>query len=87
MSEETRPPWIVFPHIPVGHIGWRMGAGEDYNVRFRRWFGTLTPAEQAHYAELNPEPPGWSGTYKEIAEFFRDYPDSFEKISKWLGEA
>lgn len=32
------PPWIKYPNIPLGSIGWRMGAGETYWYKFIDWY-------------------------------------------------
>ncbi len=58
------PPWQMFPTIPLGSIGWRMGAGEDYWIAFTAWFDRNDRAEQLRYAVENPEPTGWDGFYR-----------------------
>ncbi len=57
------PPWRMFPQIPLGSIGWRMGAGEEYWVAFAEWFARQDPQARNRYATRNPEPVGWSGFY------------------------
>lgn len=62
-----QPPWQEFPQIPLGSIGWRMGAGEDYARKFYAWFRAQGHDEQVQYAADNPEPQEWRGYYEEIA--------------------
>lgn len=57
------PPWVEFPEIPRGSIGWRMGAGESYICDWSAWFGGLTEAGQEAYAAAHPEPPTWRHFY------------------------
>jgi len=28
------PPWEIIPNIPMTHMAWRMGSGEDYRRHF-----------------------------------------------------
>lgn len=60
------PPWIMFPHIPRGSIGWRMGPGEDYWHGFRKWYRNLSPEKQAAYAAGFPEEGKWVGYYQTL---------------------
>lgn len=32
------PPWVKYPNLPLGSIGWRMGVGEDYWYKFIGWY-------------------------------------------------
>jgi hypothetical protein len=68
---EMVPPWIKFPDIPRGRIGWRMGAGEDYWNSFAGWYVGLEPAEKTLFKSKFPELPiatktkvcrGWATT-------------------------
>ncbi|HXC56022.1 MAG TPA: hypothetical protein VNU97_12065 [Rhizomicrobium sp.] len=63
-----RPPWIEFPKIPAGSIGWRMGDGEGYYNCFYKWFSALDTAAQAQYQAANPAPRGWSRFYQTIVD-------------------
>ena len=65
---ECVPPWLAFPEIPAGSIGWRMGAGEMEWEAFYRWYGSLTIGQAADYASRFPEPTSWYGTYALIRE-------------------
>lgn len=58
-----QPPWIAFPHIQRGSIGWRMGPGEDYWSEFSDWYQGLSPTRRKLHAQEYPEPQGWSGFY------------------------
>ena len=50
----------MYPHIPNGSIGWRMGYGESYGDEFYRWFHTLSRDEKEEYNRKFPEPVCWS---------------------------
>jgi hypothetical protein len=52
------PPWEMFPY-PWGSLGWRMGRGEDYWIKFVRWYSGLDGAAQAAYRAAHPEPADW----------------------------
>jgi hypothetical protein len=60
------PPWIAFPHIPRGRIGWRMGAGEEYASEFRRMFTSLSAVEQDAYEREHPAPSDWAHFYDQL---------------------
>lgn len=60
------PPWLMYPHILQGSIGWRMGYGEDYMMKFHKWFSELSESDQDNYKEMFPGPLnfiGWYGKY------------------------
>ncbi|WP_027621627.1 NADAR family protein [Acetivibrio clariflavus] len=59
------PPWLMYPHIPRGSIGWRMGYGEDYIYKFIDWYDALTIEEQKQFQQMFPTPKGWQGWYDE----------------------
>lgn len=50
------PIWLMYPEIPAGSIGWRMGYGETYAMKFSAWFHKLTKEEQAEFNKKFPEP-------------------------------
>ena len=57
------PEWLVYPEIPAGSIGWRMGYGEDYlNVLFKPEF------DRKEYMKLFDEPKNWDFNEK-FAEY------------------
>ncbi len=55
------PPWLAYPEIERYSIGWRMGYGESYIMKWSTWLNTLSPDETAEYQKLFPEPVTWSG--------------------------
>ncbi len=63
---KTLPPWLVYPDIPAGSIGWRMGSGEDYYLEFYRYYSRLSEEDATDYAREYPEPRGWHGKYAQI---------------------
>lgn len=58
------PPWLAYPHIERGSIGWRMGYGEDYMFRFHDWLSKLFQEEREEYRKLFPEPVTWNGWWE-----------------------
>lgn len=54
------PEWLMYPNIPNGSIGWRMGSGEVYIMDFYRWFNKLDEEEKKKYKEMFPEPKIWA---------------------------
>lgn len=62
------PPWIAHPEIERGSIGWRMGSGEYYLMKWGSWFDALDEKEQKEYQELFPEPVTWNGYWCEESE-------------------
>lgn len=58
--ENPMPPdWLMYPEIPLGSIGWRMGAGESYSMVRQAWFEKLSKQEKSRYDELFPKPKMW----------------------------
>ena len=62
------PPWVQYPHIRRGSIGWRMGPGEDYRDAFWDWYLELSEERRKQYIADNPEPEEWAGYYDLIIE-------------------
>lgn len=56
------PPWEALPHIPKG-MGWNMGQGQDYKLRFYDWFLNLSFEERKEFKLNNPPPDTWSSFY------------------------
>ena len=54
------PLWLAFPLYPRDTMGWRMGAGEDYGMKWVSWFGGLSEEEQRKYNEKFPMPDYWA---------------------------
>jgi hypothetical protein len=57
------PPWIKYPNIPLGSIGWRMGAGEEYLISFDDWWLKQTITIQLQVKTTYPAPELWSNFY------------------------
>ena len=64
------PPWIAYPEMERYSIGWRMGYGEYYIIRWGAWFRALTETEKKTYQELFPEPVTWKGYWNNADECF-----------------
>lgn len=62
------PPWLACPKIERFSIGWRMGYGEDYMLKWDNWYHALSDGESKEYRELFPEPPTWKGFWKDDDE-------------------
>ena len=68
------PPWVAFPNIPRGSIGWRMGPGEDYWWAFVDWYKGLSESDRAQFRDKYPEPAKaasdypWTGIYEAIGK-------------------
>lgn len=58
------PPWLAYPKIERYSIGWRMGYGEDYIMKWGSWYDSLTNEEKMEYQTLFPEPVTWRGYWK-----------------------
>lgn len=46
------PEWLMYPNIPYGSIGWRMGYGERYAMDFYRWFNKLEDDEKITFIDI-----------------------------------
>ncbi len=57
------PPWLAYPDIPQGSIGWRMGAGEDYIYGWGDWYNAQSPQVCRAYRERYPASKGWALLY------------------------
>ncbi|MGB4813275.1 MAG: hypothetical protein WBP13_12460 [Methylophilaceae bacterium] len=58
------PPWLKYPKIPLGSLGWRMGAGETYWYDFQDWFALQSEHARQVFAGQFPEPLDWQGFYE-----------------------
>jgi hypothetical protein len=77
MNEPLQPVWIVFPNIPWGSIGWRMGGGEAYWHKWTTWFRSLPEPARQVYKSKWLEPDRWIGFYSfietgKLPEWFQD---------------
>ncbi len=57
------PPWIKYPNIPIGSIGWNMGIGEAYIDEFLKWFYSKAKNERVEIIRKYPEPEDWDNFY------------------------
>lgn len=62
------PPWLAYPEIERFSIGWRMGYGEYYIMKWGEWLETLDESEEKEYQELFPEPITWKGYWNNTDE-------------------
>jgi hypothetical protein len=54
------PPWLRYPDIRYGSIGWRMGPGEVYMMAWTEWSGSFTADQLLEYfRHYAPVPPEW----------------------------
>jgi hypothetical protein len=62
------PPWIKYPNIGEGSIGWRMGIGEHYkDTLYPVWWSRQPRPVRLRVRKQYPEPNWWSGYYKSLA--------------------
>lgn len=52
---EPLPPWIQYPEILIGSIGWRMGAREEFlhEVFFPFWQGLSEPQQNTYFEKFD----------------------------------
>jgi hypothetical protein len=58
------PPWVKFPNLPLGSMGWRMGMGEIYWGRFVDWYRSQPADVRREVAEKYLEDEDWSDFYR-----------------------
>ena len=58
------PPWIKYPNLPKGSMGWRMGQGEMYLDDFIKWYHSNTRQKRAEIMNTYKEPEDWQGFYE-----------------------
>ena len=78
---ELPPPWAKHPEIPWGSIGWRMGYGESYSLRWGTWLEALPRDRETRAAYLRRHPPAprtWARTAARVLEPERDDDDDAE---------
>jgi hypothetical protein len=61
------PPWIAYPLMARGSLGWSMGPGTYYWIEFKSWFGGMAPGARELFVRENAEPQGWTGFYSRLA--------------------
>lgn len=57
------PPWLRYPAIPFGSIGWRMGGGEAYWDDFRLWYSHLDGPRRRALQARYPATGAWRDFY------------------------
>ena len=60
------PPWIKYPNIPCGSIGWRMGIAEQYLQEFASWWHKQLRSTRLDVRNAYPEPDEWNGYFKRL---------------------
>ena len=73
MDEEMLPPWLQYPEIQLGSMGWRMGPGEEYWYQFVDWYGRLNEGEREGYKARYPKPESWKVFWPYIPEKLEAY--------------
>ena len=58
------PPWIKYPNLPRGSMGWRMGLGESYLEQFDAWYNRQHRDTHKSVWSEYPEPSDWQGFYR-----------------------
>lgn len=60
MSEKfIAPPWLKYPQLFYGCIGWRMGYGEYYLGEYMNWLEGLDELKKREFEEKFPKPVSW----------------------------
>lgn len=78
------PPWLMYPEISNGSIGWRMGYGEHYMCYFIEWLEFLTESQQKKYQQMFPEPKQWNGFYDEDNSQINSEEYFFQHKNYWI---
>jgi hypothetical protein len=93
--EELPPPWAKHPEIPLGSIGWRMGYGESWMMRWGEWLEQQPRDRGWRVAYLRRHPPAprsWAHAVAGVLEPARedeedadeDYEAANERLAKQL---
>lgn len=53
------PPWLVFPHYNPSSVGWRMGVGESYMIRWHLEYARFDGQKKKSYKKKYPVPLYW----------------------------
>jgi ribA/ribD-fused uncharacterized protein len=61
---EIKSPWKEFPNIEPHDLFWRMGKGEEYLMKFYKFYSDLNEKEKTIFRLSNPEPIEWKDVYK-----------------------
>jgi hypothetical protein len=79
-------PWEVYPDIPSGSIGWRMGPREDVYADWLEWLRASTTKQREDYCKRHPEPKTWLGTYEQHFRRFAREPHGLSWDEFWDAE-
>jgi len=52
-------PWLEFPDYKPGSLGFRMGAGEDYMIKFRHYWSSLKHEQKQRFILDNRPDRDW----------------------------
>lgn len=80
-DEELPPPWAKHPEIPWGSIGWRMGYGESWLMRWGEWLEQQPRDREwrAAYLRRHPAAPrSWARSVARVLEPGRQGEDEDE---------
>lgn len=58
------PPWLEYPELPFGSLGWRMGGGEGYLDEFTEWLYQQDQNSLDSFFAQYPPPDEWSGFFE-----------------------
>ncbi len=91
LKEQMLPCWLEHRWISPFSIGWRMGVGESYRLKWLKWLKSLPLKEQQDYIKQFPEPKmwKWGGLWKESEEEPEEdfgYVNEFHSITFWNRE-
>lgn len=63
------PPWIKYPNIPLGSIGWRMGEGESYWSCFVEWWNSQSEDIKCRVEVKYPDT-SWGDFYSGMRRYY-----------------
>jgi len=64
IDNEMLPPWTKFPEVRFEDMFWKMGQGEDYILKFYKYYSQLTHKQKVIYELIYPQPYDWIGFYE-----------------------
>src|SRR5262245_34166787 len=80
-----RPPWLRFPELERGSIGWRMGSGEQYAGSWAVWFeGLADEARRDYFKRLTPVPAEWLDWVVDALLGPLTYEESDEEMARYV---
>ena len=77
-ADDLPPPWAKHPEIPSGSIGWRMGYGEGWMIRWGEWLASQPKDRawrEAYLRRHAPAPRTWAQTVAYVLEPDRNDDD------------